>query len=384
MATAGIICEYNPFHLGHRKQFRLIRETLGQDTGIVCLMSGNYVQRGAPAAFDKSRRAEAALLSGADLVLENPTPCCLSSAEGFAGGGAAILGKFCDYLAFGCETGDPDSLNRAAEGLLSPAFPEKLKEQLARGISFPAARQTALEELGMEASLLSLPNDILAVEYCKAILRQHSPMKPLPLRREGSYHASLPDPENPSAASIRERIARGESYLEYLPETAAGCFPAAEAHTLQAGERAVLARLWTMEESDFEALPYGSEGLWRRLMHACREKGSLEEILTAVKTKRYTRSRLDRMVMCAYLGITREIMAAPVPYVRVLGFREKGRQILGGAKKSLPLRNAGAAGEGSYYAMEKRWEDLYGLFRLSGVSPPGAEARRRVVNLRNL
>jgi len=382
LLTAGIICEYNPFHLGHRKQFGQIREALGQDTGIVCLMSGNYVQRGAPALFDKSRRAEAALRSGADLVLELPVTVSLSSAEGFAGGGVGILGKFCDYLAFGCETGNADSLNRMAEALLSPAFPEKLKEELARGISFPAARQAALEKLSLEASLLSMPNDILAVEYCKAILSQGSAIKPLPLCREGSYHSLLPDRENPSAAFLRERIRLGESFLEYVPEEAADCFPLSEIYTLEAGERAVLAKLRMMEESDFEALPYGSEGLWRRLMHACRENGSLEEILTAAKSKRYTRSRLDRMVMCAYLGITREILAAPVPYIRVLGFREKGREILSRAKKALPLRNAGSAGEGSYYQLEKRWEDLYGLFRVEGVTPPGAESRRRVVYLR--
>lgn len=383
MLTAGIICEYNPFHLGHRKQFRLIREALGQDTGIVCLMSGNFVQRGAPAIFDKTRRAEAALKSGADLVLELPVPVCLSSAEGFAGGGVEILGKFCNYLAFGCETGSVDSLTQAAEKLLSPAFPGILKQDLSQGISFPAARQAALERLGADASLLSLPNDILAVEYCKAVLSQGSGMKPLPLHREGEYRSLLPDRENPSAAFLRERISQGESFLEYLPEEAVDCFPLSEIHTLEAGERAVLARLRTMKDTDFEALPYGSEGLWRRLMRSCREKASLEEILTAAKTKRYTRSRLDRMVMCAYLGITQAILAAPVPYVRVLGFRERGREILGDVKKTVPLRNAGTAGEGSYFELEKRWEDLYGLFRAEGVTPPGEESRRRVVYLRD-
>lgn len=381
MLTAGIICEYNPFHLGHRKQFMQIREALGEDTGIVCLMSGNFVQRGAPAVFDKTRRAEAALRSGADLVLELPTPVCLSSAEGFAAGGVEILGKFCDFLAFGCETGDESSLYRTAETLLSPAFSGKLKESLSRGVSFPAARQAALESMGVEADLLTLPNDILAVEYCKAILSQGSAMKPLPLRREGDYRSLLPDRENPSAAFLRQRIRRGEGFLEYIPEEAASCFPLSEVHTLEAGERAVLARLRTMENRDFEALPYGSEGLWRRLMRCCRENGSLESILTAAKTKRYTRSRLDRMVMCAYLGLTKELLAAPVPYVRVLGFRERGREILSGAKKVLPLRNVGSPGEGSYYALEKRWEDLYGLFRVADVTPPGEETRRRVVYL---
>ena len=383
MLTAGIICEYNPFHLGHQKQFRQIREALGQDTGIVCLMSGNYVQRGAPAMFDKTRRAEAALKCGADLVLELPVPVCLSSAEGFAGGGVEILEKICGYLAFGCETGEAKSLTQTAEKLLSPAFSEMLKTELSRGVSFPAARQAALEDLQGDASLLSKPNDILAVEYCKAILSRGSPMKTLPLRREGDYRSLLPDRSNPSAAFLRERIRWGESFLEYVPEEAADCFPLSEIHTLEAGERAVLARLRTMTERDFAALPYGSEGLWRRLMRACREKAALDEILSAAKTTRYTRSRLDRMVMCAYLGLTGELIAAPVPYIRVLGFRERGREILSSAKKALPLRNAGSQEEGNYFELEKHWEDLYGLFRVSGLTPPGGENRRRVVYLQD-
>ena len=122
MKTVGIICEYNPLHLGHEKQFRRIRDLLGQDTAIVCLMSGNFVQRGAPAIIDKSLRAKAAIVSGADLVLELPFPYALSSAEGFAAGGVKILAPFCDYLCFGSETGSTDSLMECARALLSEDF----------------------------------------------------------------------------------------------------------------------------------------------------------------------------------------------------------------------------------------------------------------------
>ena len=117
MKTVGIICEYNPFHLGHKKQFDIIRQRLGEDTAIVCLMSGNFVQRGAPAIFDKSLRAQAAILSGADLVLELPVTYALSSAEGFAAGGVRILSGFCDYLCFGCESGTEDTLMETAKAL---------------------------------------------------------------------------------------------------------------------------------------------------------------------------------------------------------------------------------------------------------------------------
>ena len=130
MKTVGIICEYNPFHLGHKKQFDIIRQTFGPETAIVCLMSGNFVQRGAPAIFDKSFRARAAIDSGADLVLELPVTYALSSAEGFAAGGVRILSGVCDTLCFGTENGSKDSLLSTAASLLSPDFSEKLRIEL--------------------------------------------------------------------------------------------------------------------------------------------------------------------------------------------------------------------------------------------------------------
>ena len=127
MTIVGIICEYNPFHRGHRKQFSEIRQRFGADAAIVCLMSGNYVQRGAPAVFDREVRARAAILSGADLVLELPVTASLSSAEGFASAGVAILSPLCDYLCFGTESGNSDALMGTAQALLSPAFSAQLR-----------------------------------------------------------------------------------------------------------------------------------------------------------------------------------------------------------------------------------------------------------------
>ncbi len=141
MSVVGIICEYNPFHNGHLHQFQQIRETCGEDTAIVCLMSGNYVQRGAPAIFDKCVRAKGAILSGADLVLELPIGYCLSSAEGFAAGGVSILSWICDTLCFGTETMTSEQLFAAATALNSPEFSAALKEDLTIGCSFTAVKQ---------------------------------------------------------------------------------------------------------------------------------------------------------------------------------------------------------------------------------------------------
>ena len=374
MKTVGIICEYNPFHLGHKKQFDIIRSHFEQDTAIICLMSGNFVQRGAPAVFDKSLRAQAAILSGADLVLELPVTYALSSAEGFAAGGVKILSGFCDALCFGTESGDRDSLMQTAQELLSTDFSEKLRVQLDKGLSFPAARAAALGD----DSLLRNPNDILAVEYCKAILAQNSPMDIFPIRREGNYHDDTPDPENPSATSLRNRIIDGTDWLSYIPAEAQAALENAPIHTLAAGQRAILARLRTMADTEFEALPYGSEGLWRKLMHACRDSATLDEIITKTKSKRYTRTRIDRMILCAFLGITADDMASPASYARVLGFTDAGRTLLKKARQAGLFPHTGDIVDDAYQALETRCDDLYGLFATQEPETAGITSKRRV------
>ena len=376
MKIVGIICEYNPFHNGHGRQFRLIREILGEDTAIVCAMSGSFVQRGAPAVFDKMLRARAAVECGADLVVELPVQTALSSAEGFAAGGVRILSRLCTHLCFGSETGDAEKIMSTAKTLLSPDFSPALREYLDRGLSFPAARQKALEALGSEGTLLTRPNDILAVEYCKAILAQESGLEILPVRRGGDYHASSPESAEPSATSLRNLLAAGEDIAPYTP--ASELFAGAAVHTLAPGEKAILYRLRTMTEEEFEALPYGSEGLWRKLMHESRRRATLEEILEAVKSKRYTRSRLDRMVLCAFLGIDREILNTSPEYTRVLAFHDRGRAILADHRESGHFINAGTPVDHPQWALEQKWEALYGLFAESGPESPEKAKNDRV------
>ena len=378
MKITGIICEYNPLHLGHKKQMAQIRRIQGEDSSIVCLMSGNFVQRGAPAILDKSLRAKAAILSGADLVLELPTTVSLSSAEGFAAGGVSILSPFCDALCFGAEDASKDSLLQAAKALLDPAFSEALRVELDKGLSFPAAREAALTAMGIDGELVSQPNNILAVEYCKAILRQNCTMEPLPITRCGSYHDTLPDPENPSATALRQLLQTGGSWQSYVPQEAVSCFAGAALHAIQNGERAMLYRLRSMTDQEFEALPFGSEGLWRKLMHAARKESTLEDILTAVKSKRYTRTRLDRMVMCAFLGITLQDLMEKPPYVRVLAFNDRGREILKLARQWGEFPNAGQQMDHPYQQLENRWEDYYALFAQEKPGAAGNEPNRRV------
>jgi len=379
LKVTGIICEYNPLHMGHKKQIDTIRAA-DPDGIIVCLMSGNYVQRGFPAIVDKSLRAKAAVMAGADLVLELPITAALNSAEGFAAEGVRILSHFCTHLCFGAETANADALMRTANALLSEEFPEKLRTQLDKGLSFPAARAAALEDMGIAA--VTKPNDILAVEYCKAILAQKSALIPWPIGRGGDYHDEVADGENPSATAVRKLMVESGMWLDYVPEEVRDIFRDAKLHTLAAGERAILGKLRTMTDAEFEAIPFGSEGLWRKLMHNCRRFSCLEDVITATKSKRYTRTRLDRMVLCAFLGITESMMASPAPYVRLLAFNDTGRTLLRQKRESIWVANAGDRVDHPYRELEKRAGDLYGLFAAGSPEPPAAEENRRVVYVR--
>ncbi|MBR2937228.1 MAG: nucleotidyltransferase family protein [Oscillospiraceae bacterium] len=377
MEAIGIICEYNPLHLGHKKQLDAVRAAYPHG-GIVCLMSGNYVQRGAPAVVDKSLRAKAAILSGADLVLELPVTASLSSAEGFAREGVRILGGFCNRLCFGAESANAESLLATAKALQSPAFPQMLRAELDKGLSFPAARQAALAAMGLQQDTLSHPNDILATEYCKAILELGVSMEPMVIHRKGSYHDTVIDAQNPSATALREQMAAGSDWLAFVPEVARAIFAHAPLHTLSAGEQGILYRLRTMTDEEFEALPYGSEGLWRKLMANARKYATLEQIVTATKSKRYTRTRLDRMVMCAFLGLTAGDITSPAPYARVLALNDTGRLLLKSARLSGQFPNAGEWIDSPYQALENRASMLYSQFSADKQLPPCPEDDRRV------
>ena len=369
MQTVGVICEYNPFHLGHARQLELLRQKLGPETAIVCLMSGNYVQRGEPAIFDKCVRARAAAEAGADLVLELPVTAVLRSAEGFAAEGVRILSALgCGYLSFGCESGDGAAIWRVAKASCMPDFEQALHTNMQTGLSYAAARQRALEALGQDGRLLMKPNDILAFEYCRALLTQNSPMRPLAVLRPGDYHADTPDAENPSATAVRRLILSGGDWRRYVP---AEClYEEAAPHTLIWGERAMLARLRGLEKQDWAQAAHGSEGLWSKVWRAVQTQPDYEHILEAAKSKRYPRTRLQRLLLCAYLGIDAGQLAEVPPYVRALAFDERGQTLLRQAKKrgEICLVNAGQRPPDlPYYAMECRAADLYTLFGAPGT-----------------
>ena len=340
--TAGIITEYNPLHYGHLALIQAVRQQFGGDTAVICAMSGDFVQRGDFAIERAHARAEAAVRGGADLVLELPLPWAISSAEGFARGGVSILAAtgVVDTLAFGSECGNAAKLQRAAKALLRADFPDALREELAKGLSFAAARESAARALiGEDAAVLREPNDILGVEYCKALLQSGSTIAPLAILRKVVGHNGGAAKGFASASHIRELLTNGEDASAYLTaesaaiyarECAAGRAPV----TMQNAERAVLSRLRAMCEEDFARYDSGNEGLYRRFYDAARTAASVDELLSAVKTKRYAYARLRRMLLAAYLDVTAADVPPEVPYLRVLACNERGRKLLKTIKKT--------------------------------------------------
>ncbi len=336
MNVIGVVGEFNPFHLGHFEHFAASREQLGEDAPIVCVMSGDFVQRGGPACFDKHVRAKMAAQCGADLVLELPLPWCTLSAEGFAMGAVGLLDALgvVTHLSFGSEAGSLAPLTALAIAAAEPANIERIKSEMADGLPFAAAREKVLHEtLGEESVLLQTPNNILAVEYIKALFALHSPMQAMTTLRRESVHDAMAGGRLRSAAQLRAMLESGEDVTPFMPgeaarlatrEMAAGRGPV----TLESLEQGVMARLRAMSQADFAALPDATEGLENRLYKAVREEGSLLSVLAAVKTKRYPLSRLRRMVMCAALGVKAD-MAGPVPpYARILASTERGRELV--------------------------------------------------------
>jgi predicted nucleotidyltransferase len=376
--TAGIICEYNPFHLGHQKQMVETRRILGEDTAILCLMSGNFVQRGEPACFPKGLRAEAAVRGGADLVLELPITSAINAAGYFASGAVEYLERLgcVDFLSFGSECGDLEALKSTAEVLESEAFEVALREAMTRGVSYAAARSQALDALGGREDLLKSPNNTLGVEYLRGLKRLGSGIQPVTISRDLSLS---------SAASLRSQMA-GDDWKTQVPDYS--IYGDCPVHTLENGQKAMLGVLRTLPEEAFQTMAFDSEGLWSKVMKASRRECSLSDIMMACKSKRYALSRIRRILTCLFLGLEQREMDLKSPYLRVLAFNDRGRALLrkAGETSALPLisgaipRNPEAK---QYFALEARATDLYGLFAPEGVLEPcGLEKAHHPVYVR--
>ena len=391
MTVAGVVAEFNPFHLGHAKLIASLREAGATHT--VAVMSGAFVQRGEAALCDKWSRAEMALAGGVDLVLELPLPMAVAPAPRFAAGGVGTLAALgcVDRLCFGSECGDADRLQAAADAMRGEKFAAVLKAELDRGVTFAAAQQAALTAAGGEGDLLAGPNDTLAIAYLAANAALPSPMAPFAVRRAGAAHDGAPAGGIASASWIRAAWRAGEteearpflpeeSFTLLMRETGDNRCPA----DLGRLETALLATLRGMSAEQLAALPDVSEGLEHRLWRAVRAAASVEEVLTAAKTKRYTHARLRRILLYALLGVDRGLWVSPPRYLRVLAMNERGREVLAAAQPTLPLltraRDADALdGSGrDLLAAECRADDLFALAQ-PAVQPCGQTLTRGVI-----
>ena len=340
MKTVGIICEYNPFHPGHTGHIERTRAALGFDSAVVCVMSGNFVQRGDIAVFNKYARAEAAALCGADLVVELPSPYALSSAEGFASAGIYILDKLgiCDFISFGSEAGDIAALKEVSEAIVTEEANTIMKEGLGSGLPYAAAQQNAADAvLGARSHVLRSPNNLLGIEYLKAIAAQGSMLRPMTVKRIGGAHDG---DMGYSASAIRAKLLLGERPEKLVPRDASDVYAreivqGRGPNSMKSYELAMMSRLRAMK--DFSWLAGVSEGLDNRLLRYTEFEPTIAKILESVKTKRYAMSRIRRMLICACLGISAADTLAPPSYIKVLAMNRTGMKMLKHARKKTAL-----------------------------------------------
>ncbi|MGN1123094.1 MAG: nucleotidyltransferase family protein, partial [Eubacterium sp.] len=287
--SVGIICEFNPFHKGHRHLIDTVKNDKSiADNTVICIMSGNFVQRGELAICDKFTRAKTAIENGADLVIELPCIYSLMSAEGFAKYSVQILEStgVVDMLAFGAECDDISRLKATAAEIESKK--EEIIREMKSGVSYPTARKNVISN-----DILDYPNNILAIEYIK-----HTSLPCTAVKRIGKGHDT--DDNLYSASAIRNQMSLDDI-----------C-------SLKNCEKAVLARLRTMSREDFSKIEDVTEGLENRIYEAVKSSLSLDELYDSIKTKRYTHSRIRRIILKAYLGITEDYIF-DAPYIRILG-----------------------------------------------------------------
>ena len=339
MKAVGIVAEYNPFHLGHEYQLQKTRE-MCPGHGIIAIMSGDFVQRGQAAAFDKHSRATAAIHGGADLVIELPLPWAVSSAEGFSRGAVGLLGALgvADALCFGSEEGDVSALEKLAEVLEDPDADELIAQKLKSGMPYAAARQAALEDMiGESAKIIAQPNNILGLEYIRAIKALDLGIKPLTVKRTGAGHDKFSDDNIRSASQIRCDIWQGSDWQDFVPAAVYSILKNAKAVDMERMECAMLSRLRWLSTEELAEAPDCTEGLENRLFSAIATESSLENILDKVKTKRYAMARLRRILLCAALGVKKGMNDGIPPYARVLAANGRGLDLLAEMKKTAEI-----------------------------------------------
>ena len=377
MGIFGVVCECNPYHSGHGK---LIEKALQQGAdGLVAVMSGDFVQRGEPALMSKFDRAADLARQGFGLVFELPVRYSLSSSERFAAASAGLLDALgaVDTLFFGSECGDTELLERAAEAADSEETRKLVSELCSQGLSYPAALAEAVGRTAGEetASVFSSPNNILAVDYIRALNRSGSPMEVFTVTREDDGF---------TAHGVREAVSEGTVPEDLLTPESAALIKEGDISDPGRWDVICMSTLRRMTREDFSVLPDISAGLDSRLYRASREKSSLDDVLDSAKTRSFTMSRIKRAVCCAALGISGSAPAVP-PYARLLAVGPGGTEILRriSEKTRVPVSEnlttlSGSSAEAARTAAEEMLAtDIYNIARRK-PRPAGEDLSRRL------
>ena len=341
----GIIAEYNPFHNGHLLHLTKSKEETGAKYSI-CIMSGNFVQRGNTSIVNKWVKTEMALKSGIDLVLELPTVYSISSAENFAEGAIKLLNslKIVDTISFGSENSDIDILNRIS-GILyeePKQYVEFLNEELKKGLSFPKARENAILLYLNDkkySNILNQPNNTLAIEYLKALKKYKSHIMPISIKREKAfYNSNCIVDEYASATAIRNMIVNNQfnDIRKVMPRLAYDLLMQEIENNqyvidISKFEKEILYSIRRLSTADLKKFPEVNEGLENAIKNAANSCNTLAELINIIKSKRYTQTRIQRILVYALLGITKkdmEISKKVTPYIRILGVSNRGKSLI--------------------------------------------------------
>ena len=342
----GIIAEYNPFHNGHMYHLQKAKEQSGAQY-CICVMSGNFVQRGNTSIVNKWKKAEMALLNGVDLVIELPTIYSVASAEGFSLGAIKLLNnlKIVDAISFGTETSDFAALNNISSIVNEEPMKYKsiLNSELKKGLSFPKARENALmlylNDNKRYDNILNTPNNILAIEYLKALKKIKSTIQPIPVKREKVYYNDNVIVDEFASATAIRKLLKNEEFSEIRKVVPKSTYQILKKETelgnvvldLSRYEKEIIYNLRRMTVSEIAELPDVNEGLEHSLKNAANYSNDITNLINIVKTKRYTVTRIQRILICALLGITKRdvgMAKKAEPYIRVLGFNEKGKELI--------------------------------------------------------
>ncbi len=341
MQNVGIVAEFNPFHSGHKY---LIDTAKQSGNAVICVMSGNYVQRGDTAITDKFTRAKMAVMNGADLVVELPTPWAMSTAQNFATGAVGLLCALgiTEKIVFGSESGNIAALKQTADVLKSEDFNNKVNQKISSVSStFAATRNEIFEsEYPSLSHIINSPNDTLGTEYILAGERVGFTGEFECVKRIGAAHDSTDTCVTASASLIREKVRNGEfeSIAKFIPDSAAEILKNAPVSDIKILENAILCKLRVDFGGDkLPTLPDVSEGIENRLKNAVLNATSLEEFFVLAKTKRYTLARIRRLCLSAFLGIDDSFFGKIPPYIRVLAIGENGEELLKQASKKSTL-----------------------------------------------